>query len=53
MASGLNRQLKQIKTIDLRYPNGLAVAWKEGALAEAWQGTREENRQERAAAIEA
>ena len=52
-ASGLNRQLKQIKTIDLRYPNGLAVAWKEGALAEAWQGTREENRQERAAAIEA
>ena len=52
-ASGLNRQLKQIKTIDLRYPNGLAVAWKEGALAEAWQGTIEENRQERAAAIEA
>ena len=52
-ASGLNRQLKQIKTIDLRYPNGLAVAWKEGALAEAWQGTREENRQEIAAVVEA
>lgn len=52
-ASGLNRQLKQIKTIDLRYPNGLAVAWKEGALAAAWQGTGKENRQEIAAAVEA
>jgi cell division protein FtsQ len=28
--SGLNQQLKEIKTIDLRYPNGLAVAWKHG-----------------------
>ena len=33
--SGLNKQLKQIKTIDLRYPNGLAVAWKDGKLAGA------------------
>ena len=28
--SGLNQQLNSIKTIDLRYPNGLAVAWKHG-----------------------
>ena len=33
--SGLNKQLKIIKTIDLRYPNGLAVAWKDGKLAGA------------------
>jgi cell division protein FtsQ len=33
--SGLNQQVKEIKTIDLRYPNGLAVAWRDGSLAGA------------------
>jgi cell division protein FtsQ len=33
--SGLNRQLNNIKIIDLRYPNGLAVAWKDGMLVDA------------------
>ena len=33
--SGLSQQVKEIKTIDLRYPNGLAVAWRDGALVNA------------------
>ena len=37
--SGLNQQLNSIKTIDLRYPNGLAVAWKDGVLIGAQHGT--------------
>lgn len=37
--SGLNQQLDSIKTIDLRYPNGLAVAWKDGVLIGAQQDT--------------
>jgi cell division protein FtsQ len=49
-ASGLNQQLKHIKTIDLRYPNGLAVAWKDGALAEMHNG-RYSNRQKIAVAV--
>jgi len=32
-AAGLNQQLARIESIDLRYPNGLAVAWKSAALA--------------------
>jgi len=39
--SGLNRQLNNIKTIDLRYPNGLAVAWKDGILVGAQLNTEE------------
>jgi cell division protein FtsQ len=50
-AAGLSQQLKHIKTIDLRYPNGLAVAWKDGALATAWQETFEGNRKEIAGAV--
>ena len=37
--SGLNQQLNSIKTIDLRYPNGLAVAWKDGVLIGAQHDT--------------
>ena len=33
--SGLSLQSDNIKTIDLRYPNGLAVSWKESALADS------------------
>jgi cell division protein FtsQ len=40
-ASGLNQQVKEIKTIDLRYPNGLAVAWRDGTLAGADWNTRQ------------
>lgn len=40
-ASGLNQQAKEIKTIDLRYPNGLAVAWRNGTLASADWNTRQ------------
>lgn len=32
--SGLSLQSDNIETIDLRYPNGLAVSWKESALAD-------------------
>jgi len=39
--SGLSQQVKQIKTIDLRYPNGLAVAWKDGALVDADWNTKQ------------
>jgi len=39
--SGLSQQVKQIKTIDLRYPNGLAVAWKDGALVDADRNTKQ------------
>jgi cell division protein FtsQ len=39
--SGLSQQVKEIKTIDLRYPNGLAVAWKDGALAGADWNTKQ------------
>lgn len=52
-AAGLSQQLKHIKTIDLRYPNGLAVAWKDGALAEAWQETLEGNRKKISGAVQA
>ncbi len=52
-AAGLSYQLKQIETIDLRYPNGLAVAWKESALTDAWQDNRKNNRQEIAVAVQA
>ncbi|MDG0971762.1 MAG: FtsQ-type POTRA domain-containing protein [Porticoccaceae bacterium] len=38
--SGLNQHLGSIKTIDLRYPNGLAVAWKDGALIDAQDDTK-------------
>jgi cell division protein FtsQ len=33
--SGLSLQSDSIETIDLRYPNGLAVSWKESALADS------------------
>jgi len=52
-AAGLSQQLKHIKTIDLRYPNGLAVAWKDGALVEAWHDTFEGNRKKIAGAVQA
>ena len=39
--SGLSQQVKQIKTIDLRYPNGLAVAWKDGSLVDADWNTKQ------------
>ncbi|MGB2359790.1 MAG: cell division protein FtsQ/DivIB [Porticoccaceae bacterium] len=39
--SGLNQQVKEIKTIDLRYPNGLAVAWRDGTLADADWNTKQ------------
>ncbi len=52
-AAGLSYQLKQIESIDLRYPNGLAVTWKEGALVGAWHDNRKSNRQEIAAAVQA
>jgi len=32
-AAGLNKYVKDIAAVDLRYPNGLAVAWRETALA--------------------
>ncbi len=35
--SGLSQQINNIEIIDLRYPNGLAVAWKQGALAGAFK----------------
>jgi len=35
--SGLSQQINKIETIDLRYPNGLAVAWKQGVLAGVFQ----------------
>ena len=38
--SGLQNELHNIETIDLRYPNGLAVAWKNGLLIEAQQDIR-------------
>lgn len=41
-AAGLNQQLQHIRSIDLRYPNGLAVAWKDVALVGLWQNTRGE-----------
>jgi cell division protein FtsQ len=31
--SGLDIQLNNIATIDLRYPNGLAVSWRDQDLA--------------------
>ena len=52
-AAGLSQQLKHIESIDLRYPNGLAVAWKDGALIGAWQDKRKSNRQEIVAAVQA
>jgi len=52
-AAGLSQQLKHIKTIDLRYPNGLAVAWKDGALAGAWQEILEGNREKISGAVQA
>ena len=39
--SGLKNELQNIATIDLRYPNGLAVAWKDGLLASAQNHLRE------------
>ena len=38
--SGLQNELHNIKTIDLRYPNGLAVAWKDGLLIGAQHDIR-------------
>lgn len=38
--SGLQNELDNIKTIDLRYPNGLAVAWKDGSLIGAQHDIR-------------
>ena len=38
--SGLQNELDNIKTIDLRYPNGLAVAWKDGLLIGAQHDKR-------------
>ncbi len=52
-AAGLSHQVQKIESIDLRYPNGLAVAWKDSALIGAWQGNRKNNRQEIAVAVEA
>jgi cell division protein FtsQ len=52
-AAGLSQQLKHIRTIDLRYPNGLAVAWKDGALAGAWQEILEGNREKISGAVQA
>ena len=52
-AAGLSQQLKHIESIDLRYPNGLAVAWKDGALIGAWQDKQMSNRQEIVAAVQA
>ena len=52
-AAGLNQQLKQIKTIDLRYPNGLAVAWKDDASAATGYSGLNGNRLERAGAVQA
>jgi cell division protein FtsQ len=37
--SGLNQQINSIEIIDLRYPNGLAVAWRDGVLIGAQQET--------------
>jgi cell division protein FtsQ len=56
-AAGLSQQLKHIKTIDLRYPNGLAVAWKDGALVGMQNNSRYKSRynsrQKIAAAVQA
>ncbi len=52
-AAGLNQQLKHIKTIDLRYPNGLAVAWKEDASAATGYSGFKGNRQEMAGTVQA
>ena len=51
--AGLSQQLQQIDSIDLRYPNGLAVAWKESAVNGVWQKNRKNNRQEIAVAVPA
>jgi len=52
-AAGLNQQLKHIKTIDLRYPNGLAVAWKDDASAATGYSGLKGNRQEIAGTVQA
>ena len=44
-AAGLNKYVKNIAAVDLRYPNGLAVAWRETALA-IQQKTRQKNTQD-------
>lgn len=41
-AAGLNKYVKNIAAVDLRYPNGLAVAWRETALA-VQEGTRQKD----------
>ena len=41
--AGLNRQLARIESIDLRYPNGLAVAWKGAALAATQNERRDDS----------
>ena len=38
--SGLQNELHNIETIDLRYPNGLAVAWKDSLLIDTQQDKR-------------
>ena len=43
-AEGLSQQLKNIKTIDLRYPNGLAVAWKDGITMAAQENIQEKGK---------
>ena len=44
-AAGLNKYVKNIAAVDLRYPNGLAVAWRETALA-IQQKSRQKNTQD-------
>jgi cell division protein FtsQ len=41
--SGLNSQSDNIKAIDLRYPNGLAVAWREIGLVNTESGGNKTN----------
>jgi cell division protein FtsQ len=41
--AGLNQQVKNIAAIDLRYPNGLAVSWRDTAVA-ARQQKSDDNR---------
>jgi cell division protein FtsQ len=42
-AAGLNKYVKNIAAVDLRYPNGLAVAWRETALALQQNSNRQDS----------
>jgi cell division protein FtsQ len=44
-AAGLNKYVKNIEAVDLRYPNGLAVAWRETALALQQNKNRQDSQQ--------